>query len=141
MNTTENLLAYLKNADLSQLSRYRETQLKGRVTDFRDYMNRLIKRSGRRRSEIFGLADIPENYGYKILSGEIHTGDRDRLIRILLTLRASLDEFQRALKLHSTAVLSPHSPRDSVIIFALYHKFYDINWINDMLRKTGEKPI
>ena len=85
MNTTENLLAYLKNADRTSLTRYRETQLKGIITDYREYMDHLIRKSGRRRLEIFRIANVRENYGYKILNGEILSGDRDRLLRILLS--------------------------------------------------------
>ncbi len=141
MNTTENLLAYLENADRSQLVRYKETQLKGCVTDYREYMDQLIRRRGRRRLDIFRIANVREHYGYKLLNGEIMAGDRDRLIRILFALRVSLAECQRALKLHTTAVLSPYSPRDAVLIYALYHKIYDMDWINDRLAETGEKPL
>lgn len=141
MNTTENLLAYLKNADRTSLTRYRETQLKGIITDYREYMDYLIRKSGRRRLEIFRIANVRENYGYKILNGEILSGDRDRLLRILFALRVSLSECQRALKLHATAALSPYSPRDAVLIYALYHHIYDMDWINDRLLESGEAPL
>ena len=141
MNTTANLLSYLENADRAALFRYRETQLKGRVTDYRAYMDRLIEKSGRSRIELCRIADIRENYGYKLLSGEIQSGDRDRLIRILFALRATLAECQRALKLHTTAVLSPHSYRDAILIYALYHRIYDLELVNEWLLKEGEKPL
>jgi len=141
MNTTDNLLAYLENADRTALSRYKVTQLKGRITDYREYMDYLIRKSGRRRLDLFRLAGVHESYGYKLLNGEIRTGDRDRLLRILISLHTTLGECQRALKLHMTAILSPYSPRDAVLIYALCHRIYDLDWIDDRLIEAGERAL
>ena len=47
---------------------------------------------------VFLKADIPERYGYKLLSGEKHTKQRDVILRICYAAEFTLKETQRALR-------------------------------------------
>ena len=49
---------------------------------FAEYMRRMIKEKGASQQEIFLYADIPERYGYKLISQEKHTRQRDIILRI-----------------------------------------------------------
>ena len=40
---------------------------------FTDYMSRTIKEKGLQKQDVFLQADIPQGYGYKLLSEEKHT--------------------------------------------------------------------
>ncbi|MCR5294630.1 MAG: hypothetical protein K6E30_05580 [Lachnospiraceae bacterium] len=141
MNTTDYLTQVLSQTNRSGLLRYEKTQLLNRVVNFDAYMDKLVERSGLPRKTIFQQADIPVKIGYKILRGEAYTADRNRLIRILLVLRPSLAEFQRAFTLHQTPGLTPLRQKDAVLIYALSHHIYDIEWVNSCLKELGETPI
>ena len=47
---------------------------------------------------VFLKADIPEKYGYKLLSGEKHTRQRDIILRICYAAELTLEQTQRALR-------------------------------------------
>ena len=66
---------------------------------FSEYVRGIIKRKGLLQQEVFLKADIPERYGYKLISGEKTTQRRDVLLRLFFAAGLRLDEAQHALKL------------------------------------------
>ena len=46
------------------------------------YIKNLLAEKGITQQAVFLNADIPERYGYKLLSGEKHTRQRDIILRI-----------------------------------------------------------
>ena len=65
---------------------------------FSMYIKDIIHRSHLTQQTVFLMADIPERYGYKLLSGEKRTRRRDIILRICYAAQLTLDETQRALE-------------------------------------------
>ena len=86
---------------------------------FSAYIRQLLRQKGLRQQEVFLAADIPEGYGYKLLSEEKHTRQRDVILRIGLAGHLTLDEIQHALALYGMRPLYPRNQRDAVMIVAI----------------------
>ena len=108
---------------------------------FAEYMRAKFKEKGVLQQNIFLAADISENYGYKLISQEKHTVQRDTIIRICLAARFSLDETQIALILYGMAPLYIRIPRDVVFLSAINHRLYDVYQVNDILLSCGQLPL
>ncbi|MBR4743432.1 MAG: hypothetical protein IK082_04480, partial [Oscillospiraceae bacterium] len=59
---------------------------------FSDYMRALFREKGILQQNVFLAADISENYGYKLISGEKHTVQRDVILRLCLAGRFDREE-------------------------------------------------
>ena len=108
---------------------------------FSAYLKEMIRKNGFTQQEVFLRADMPERYGYKIISGEKHTVQRDVIIRLCVAAMLSLAETNRALKLYGCSQLYSRQPRDAVIIVAINHRIRDIDEINDLLKSNGFEPL
>ena len=66
---------------------------------FSEYIKDLLKEKRITQQMVFLKADIPEKYGYKLLSGEKHTRQRDIILRICyaaeLTFRADTESLEK----------------------------------------------
>lgn len=85
---------------------------------FSAYMHKMIRRYGKTQQEVFLQADLPERFGYKLLSEEKRTKQRDYIIRICYATGMNLDETQKALTLYGMAPLYARVPRDAVLMIA-----------------------
>ncbi len=65
---------------------------------FSEYIKDLLKEKKVTQQMVFLKADIPEKYGYKLLSGEKHTRQRDVILRICYAAELTLEQTQRALR-------------------------------------------
>lgn len=108
---------------------------------FAAYMRAKFKEKGVLQQNVFLAADISENYGYKLISEEKHTVQRDVIIRICLAAQFSLDETQVALILYGMAPLYIRIPRDVVFLSAINHRLYDVHQVNDILQCCGQFPL
>lgn len=140
-NSTTTLLNVLKHTGREDLGRYRETYLKHQTDSFPAYMDALIAQRHLKRQDIFQKADLPQKYGYKLLSGERHTTDRDKLLRIFLAMGLDLKEVQRALTLYGLPVLYPKLRRDAVFIIAINQGITDVDTVDQWLREEGESEL
>jgi len=104
---------------------------------FHDYIRELIKKKNLRQQEVFLAADIPEKYGYKLLSGEKHTRQRDVILRLCYAGELDLAETQKALKLYRMPELYAKIPRDALIMIALNERPGSIIDVNSFLKKNG----
>lgn len=139
--STDNLMNTLINSNSSEVENYlHERFTKGEPT-FINYIDDLLAEKGLKRQDVLIRANFPQKYGYKLLSGETHTTDRDKILRICFSMEMSLKETQRALKLYGMNELYPKIKRDVVLIVALGQKIYDIDQVNDLLIKEGENPL
>lgn len=59
---------------------------------FTRYMRETFRAKGLRQQDVFLAADIPERYGYKLISGEKRTRQRDVILRLCLGAGFSLAE-------------------------------------------------
>ncbi len=104
-------------------------------------MDFIIEEKKLKRQDIFQKADIPQKYGYKILSGESHTTDRDKLLRIFIAMGMNLKETQRALELYKMPALYPKRQRDAIIIIAINKGVSCVDTVNEWLSQYGEKEL
>lgn len=101
------------------------------------YVKDLMKAKGFTQQRVFLKADIPERYGYKILSGEKHTRQRDVILRICYAADFSIYETQRALEKYKMPKLYPKIPRDALLMIAFNERPGGIIEINELLKKNG----
>ncbi len=122
------------------LSRNAEALIRGRHP-FTDYMRQKFREKGILQQDVFLAADLSERYGYKLISGQKHTGRRDTILRICLGARLCLDETQEALILYGMAPLHPRLPRDAAFILAFSRRIFDIHDVDAILRENGLPPF
>ena len=101
----------------------------------------MIKEKGASQQEIFLYADIPERYGYKLISQEKHTRQRDIILRICYSADFTLEETQKALRLYGMPELYVEYPRDALLMVIFKDRPGDIIMVNSLLRKNGFQPL
>lgn len=104
---------------------------------FSSYMREMLKKKGKKQQDIFNAAGISYGYGYKVISGEKRTRQRDLILEICIEAGFSLEETQKALRLYEMAELYPKIPRDAVIIIALNQGSGTIENVNKLLTEHG----
>lgn len=129
---TEKLLDILNNIkDESKLKKYINSSAheKNSLT-LSEYILKICKNKGFKKSDIIKNADIYRTYGYEILSGK-KLPSRDKLIKFGLGNGFSLKETNRSLTLGKLGILYAKNPRDSIIIFSINNKLsiVDVNII------------
>lgn len=139
--STDLLMNVLKSARAEDLPAYRRAHLKDLNLTFPVYMDQLIRRLGISRRDLFQRADIPQKYGYKLLSGESHTTDRDKLLRLFFAMELNLEEVQRGLELYGLAPLYPKRKRDAVLIIAFHQGIHRVDEVDELLMANGEPPL
>ena len=114
-NELENILKRTSAADIGQYLTQNEQELLTQQKPFTAYMLRL---HGKTQQEVFLQADLPDRFGYKLLSGEKHTKQRDYILRICYAAGMDLEQTQKALTLYGMAPLYARIPRDAVLMIA-----------------------
>jgi hypothetical protein len=110
-------------------------------TDFSEYMKEYLKSANLSQQDVFLKADIPERYGYKLLSGEKHTRQRDVILRICYAAGMTLEETQRALKKYQMPTLYAKIPRDALLMILFNEHSGDIIEVNAVLKNNGMEPL
>lgn len=105
------------------------------------YMKDLLHQKGITQQTVFLKADIPERYGYKLLSGEKHTKQRDVILRICYAADLSLEETQRALRKYKMPQLYAKIPRDALLMIAFNERPGSILDVNEILLSNGMSPL
>lgn len=72
---------------------------------FTDFMRQTFRKKKISQKEVFIRADLDDRYGYKLISGEKQTQQRDTILRICLAAEFTLVEAQEALVLYGMAPL------------------------------------
>ena len=85
---------------------------------FGDYFRDTLLTKKITQQVLFIRADITDKYGYKLISGEKHTNQRDVIIRLCYAGNFTLNETQRALKLYGMAPLYARIKRDALLMVA-----------------------
>ena len=114
---------------------YEKSILKGERL-FANYMRNLFKEKRLLQQEVFLMADVPETYGYRLISEERHTRHRDVILRICYGAHLSFRETQRALCLAGQAKLYPRMKRDAVLIIGLNNGL-NVDEVNGLLWENG----
>lgn len=110
-------------------------------TSFSVYMKELFAKKNITQQTAFLKADIPERYGYKLLSGEKKTRQRDVILRICYAAELTLDETQRALKKYEMPELYSKIPRDAIIMIMFNERPGSVIDVNEVLKKNGMEPL
>lgn len=108
---------------------------------FMTFMNSKFKEKGLLKQDVLLRADIPQRYGYKLLTEEKVTKQRDIIIRICYAAEFTLEEAQQALALYRMAALYPRVARDALIIACFNHKPGSIIEVNEILLKNKMTPL
>jgi len=104
---------------------------------FATYMHQLINAKKLKQQDIFLEADISERYGYKLLSEEKHTRQRDVILRICYVSELTLQETQKALRLYKMPELYARIPRDALIMAIFNERPGNIIEVNMLLKQHG----
>ena len=140
--TTRELEDILLNSHSDQIDDYFLDESKELLnTSFGDYFRDTLLTKKITQQSLFTNADISDKYGYKLISGEKHTNQRDVIIRLCYAGDFTLTETQRALKLYGMAPLYARIKRDALLITAFNEKKKNIIDLNHYLKKNGEKPL
>lgn len=138
--TTEELEKVLGNTHINETSKYlseNAEELLDSERPFADYMKKIIKEKNLMQQDIFLKADIPDRYGYKLLSEEKRTKQRDVILRLCYAAELTLEETQKALKIYGMPVLYARVPRDAVLMIIFNNRPGSIIDVNAYLKKNG----
>lgn len=135
---TEELEKVLQSTHVKNFDAYCKENV-GNLTDneFAVYMKNIFSEKKLTQQLVFLRADIPERYGYKLLSGEKRTRQRDVILRICYAAEMSLAQTQRALKKYEMPELYAKLPRDALLMIIFNERPGDIIEVNEILAKHG----
>ncbi|MBR2520789.1 MAG: hypothetical protein IKE62_01235 [Oscillospiraceae bacterium] len=142
--TTDKLNTILKNTKPERIADYLNDNTDDFLPErkpFAEYFRSRVREKGLKQQEVFLNADISEGYGYKLISEEKHTRQRDTLLRLCLGAHLDLDEAQRALKIYGMAPFYSRLPRDSVLMVAFSSGTFEISEVNTLLIKNKMPPL
>lgn len=141
---TKELEKQLVHTHPSKISEYiheNETEILSGDRDFMNYMNERIKEKGLKKQEILLRADISQGYGYKLLTEEKVTRQRDIILRICYAAEFTLEETQRALQLYRMDSLYVRDPRDALIMACFNQRPGSVIEVNQLLMDNKYKPL
>ncbi len=144
MNNANKTEEILTKVHMDNINKYLEENKDEMVNDehaFAEYMRLKFKEKGVLQQDVFLYADIPERYGYKLISQEKHTRQRDIILRICYSANFTLEETQKALRLYGMPELYNEFPRDVMIMVIFNDRPGDIIEVNSLLRGNGMKPL
>lgn len=142
--STNELSNVLKNTHLSGFNKYCRNNVESLDTDSRAFYTYIRERIAEKKLTqqlVFRRADIPERYGYKLLSGEKRTKQRDVILRICYSAELTLPETQRALKKYGMPELYAKIPRDALLMIAFNERPGNIDAVNEALVKNQLEPL
>lgn len=142
--STEELNHVLKSTHVDEIEDYLteyEDEVLAEDRPFSAYMRAMFKEKRIAQQDVFLEADVPERYGYKLISGEKRTKQRDVILRICYAAHMSIDETQRALKIYHMPELYARIPRDAVLMVVFNDRPGNITDVNELLMIKGLEPL
>ena len=137
----ENALGSTHVSDFEKFYHENKDDMNMEMDSFSVYIKDLLKEKGLTQQKVFLLADIPERYGYKLLSGEKHTKQRDVILRICYAAECTLEETQKALRKYEMPQLYAKIPRDALLMIIFNERPGSIIDANTLLKKNGMEPL
>lgn len=141
---TKELAEVLGRTHLSEFDKYCNENKQSMNLDkdsFYVYIKDILCQKKIKQQTVFLKADIPERYGYKLLSGQKHTKQRDVILRICYAAELSLEETQRALKKYEMPELYAKIPRDAFLMIIFNERPGTIIDVNELLKANGLEPL
>ena len=108
---------------------------------FAAYMRRKLREKELLQQNVFLAADLSEGFGYKLISEEKRTRQRDVILRLCLAAEFGPEEVQEALLRYGMAPLWWRFPRDAVLLAAFGSGVYDLQNVNELLEQHGQPPL
>ena len=142
--TTEELENILETTDVGKIGDFLDENAESILNSerpFCDYMHELIKKKNKKQQDIFLEADISERYGYKLLSEEKRTKQRDVILRICYAAGFSLAETQEALKIYGMPQLYAKTPRDAMLMVIFNQRPGGVIEVNQLLKQNGMETL
>ena len=140
-NELENTLGRTHLSDYNSYITDNKDSILSESNSFSTYVKALLIDKGLTQQMVFLNADIPERYGYKLLSGEKHTKQRDVILRICYAGEFTLQETQRALRKYGMAELYAKDNRDALIMIAFNERPGNVLELNSLLNEHGFQPL
>lgn len=141
---TKELAEVLGRTHLSEFDKYCNDNKQSMNMDkdsFFVYIKDILCQKKIKQQTVFLKADIPERYGYKLLSGQKHTKQRDVILRICYAAELSLEETQRALKKYEMPELYAKIPRDAFLMIIFNERPGTIIDVNELLKANGFESL
>lgn len=141
---TEELSNVLGKTHISDFEKYCKENKESMITEassFQTYVKNILSEKKITLQRVFLCADIPERYGYKLMTGEKHTKQRDVILRICYAAGLSLEETQRALKKYGMPELYAKIPRDALLMILFNERPGSIIDVNAWLKEKGMEPL
>ena len=129
----ENILGQTSTTNIEEYLAQNAESLINETKPFSAYMHEMLRKYGKTQQEVFLQADVPERFGYKILSEDKHTKQRDTILRICYAAGMNLEETQKALTLYGMAPLYARISRDAVLMVAFNQHKGNILDVNALL--------
>ncbi|XME01118.1 hypothetical protein QYZ88_010365 [Lachnospiraceae bacterium C1.1] len=137
----EQILEHTHPGNIADFVEENEENLLNGKKDFVIYVRERLKEKGLLKQDVFLRADVPLKYGYKILSGERTTGQRDFILRICYGAGFTLSETQEALKLYGMGKLYARDTRDALLMTCFNEHPGSIIDVNEMLLANKLEPL
>ena len=139
-NLTEQLLQIKPEEFKAFLADHEENLIRSK-RPFTDYMRMKFNEKDIAQQDVFLAADLNERVGYKLISGEKRTRQRDTILHICLAAKFSPEEVQEALILYGMPPLHGRFPRDAAFLVAFRSRIYDIHDVDAILRENRLPPF
>ena len=125
----------LGKTHLSEVTDYLKEQADSMLVGnrpFGTYMKSIIKRN---------KIKLQEGYGYKLLSEEKRTKQRDVILRLCYAAEFTLEETQRALRIYEMPQLYSKIPRDVILMVCFNERPGSVIDVNAFLKKHQMEPL
>lgn len=140
-NELKDVLGKTHLSDFEKFCKENENLMYEAENAFGKYIKDILFSKNLSQQTVFLKADIPERYGYKLLSGEKHTRQRDVILRICYAAELTLDETQRALRRYGMPELYPKIQRDALLMIVFNDRPGSIIDVNDLLNENGFETL
>ena len=130
--------------NLEELGSFLERNAGEMITEARPfavYMRRKLREKGLLQQNVFLAADLSEGFGYKLISEEKRTRQRDVILRLCLAAQLGPEEVWEALLRYGMAPLWWRFPRDAILLAAIGNGVYDMQKVNALLEQYGQPPL
>ena len=141
---TEALEKKLENTHADEIKEYLNEHADSFLSDdrpFAEYMREKIREKNMKQQDVFLFADVPERYGYKLLSEEKRTRKRDVILRICYAAEFTLAETQQALRIYGMPELYAKVARDAVLMISFNSRPGSIIEVNKLLKDNDMEPL
>lgn len=138
LKRTEELEDILLNNEHDDILSFIKRHTNKDYHDFTSYMDHLLEERKLLRRDVIQKADLPLKYGYKLLTQETKTSDRDKLLRLFISMKLNTEECNRALKYYGLSPLYARKLRDAILMQEIQKQHGSVDLVNDRLILESE---